>query len=81
MAITWSVVFYRGRFHEWKDIEKNACVMTTERLSIIIAIVLSIIFLKEKVTWQIILGGTMMVSGALLIALSNIPFIYYMDIH
>ncbi|MBC7568083.1 MAG: hypothetical protein H7223_14090 [Pedobacter sp.] len=55
--------------------------MTTERLSIIIAIVLSIIFLKEKVTWQIIVGGTMMVAGALLIALSNIPFIYYMDIH
>jgi len=46
-------------------------VVTLERTSLVIAIVLSVIFLKEKLTWQIIVGGTAMVAGAVLIALSN----------
>lgn len=45
-------------------------VATIERSSLVIAIVLSIIFLKEKVTWQIVLGGTVMIAGAILIAFS-----------
>lgn len=46
-------------------------VATIERSSLVIAIVLSIIFLKEKLTWQIILGGSIMIGGAVLIALSD----------
>lgn len=46
-------------------------VVTVERSSLVIAIVLSIIFLKEKVTWQIVVGGTVMIAGAVLIALSD----------
>lgn len=46
-------------------------IVTIERLSLVFAIVLSIIFLKEKVTWQLIVGGTVMVAGAVLIALSD----------
>lgn len=46
-------------------------VATIERSSLIIAIILSIIFLKEKLTWQIVLGGTVMIAGAVLIAFSG----------
>jgi bacterial/archaeal transporter family protein len=46
-------------------------VVTIERSSLVIAIVLSIIFLKEKVTWQIVVGGTVMIAGAVLIAFSG----------
>jgi len=46
-------------------------VATIERSSLVIAIVLSIIFLKEKVTWQIVVGGVVMIAGAVLIALSD----------
>lgn len=46
-------------------------VATVERMSLVIAIVLSVIFLKEKLTWQIVLGGTVMLAGAVLIALSD----------
>jgi transporter family protein len=48
-----------------------AYVTTVERLSLVIAVVLSIIFLKEKITWQLILGVTVMVAGAVLIAMSE----------
>ncbi len=46
-------------------------VVTVERTSLVIAIVLSVIFLKEKLTWQLIVGATVMVAGAILIALSD----------
>lgn len=46
-------------------------VATIERTSLVIAIVLSIVFLKEKLTWQIAVGGTVMIAGAVLIALSD----------
>ncbi|KLT63629.1 EamA family transporter [Pedobacter sp. BMA] len=46
-------------------------VATVERMSLVIAIVLSVIFLKEKLTWQIVIGGTVMLAGAVLIALSD----------
>ncbi|RNL54588.1 EamA family transporter [Pedobacter jejuensis] len=48
-----------------------SAVATIERSSLVIAIVLSVIFLKEKLTWQIVIGGAAMVAGALLIALSD----------
>ncbi|WP_166334551.1 EamA family transporter [Sphingobacterium chungjuense] len=46
-------------------------VVTIERTSLVIAIVLSVIFLKEKITWQLIVGASVMVAGAVLIALSD----------
>jgi len=46
-------------------------VATVERMSLVIAIVLSVVFLKEKLTWQIIVGGTVMLAGAILIAISD----------
>ena len=50
---------------------KASYVATIERSSLVIAIVLSIIFLKEKLTWQIAVGGAVMIAGAVLIALSD----------
>lgn len=38
-------------------------VATIERVSLVIAIVLSIIFLKEELTWQIVVGGSLMIRG------------------
>lgn len=46
-------------------------VATIERSSLVVAIVLSVIFLKEKITWQIVIGGAAMIAGAVLIALSD----------
>ena len=46
-------------------------VATIERSSLVIAILLSVIFLKEKLTWQIVVGGAVMIGGALLITLSD----------
>ncbi|MCL7986485.1 EamA family transporter [Sphingobacterium sp. lm-10] len=48
-------------------------VVTIERTSLVIAILLSVIFLKEKITWQLIVGAGVMVAGAVLIALSDRP--------
>lgn len=46
-------------------------VVTIERLSLVFAIILSIVFLKEKITWQLITGAAIMVAGAVLVALSE----------
>lgn len=46
-------------------------VSTIERLSMVFAIILSVIFLKEKVTWQLVIGAAIMVAGAVLIVLSE----------
>ncbi|WP_407425816.1 EamA family transporter [Arcticibacter sp.] len=46
-------------------------VVTIERLSLVFAIILSIIFLKEKITWQLLTGAAIMVVGAVLVALSE----------
>jgi len=48
-----------------------AYVATIERSSLVIAVILSIIFLKEKITWQLVLGGSIMIIGAILIAFSE----------
>lgn len=39
-----------------------------ERISLVFTIILASIFLKEKITWQIILGSLLMIGGAILIA-------------
>ena len=46
-------------------------VTTVERTSLVIAILLSVIFLKEKITWQLIAGAALIIGGAVLIAMSN----------
>jgi transporter family protein len=48
-----------------------AYVATIERSSLVIAIILSVIFLKEKITWQLVAGAVLIISGAILIALSE----------
>ena len=46
-------------------------VTTIERSSLVIAILLSVIFLKDKITWQLIVGALLIISGAVLIAVSD----------
>lgn len=48
-----------------------AYVATIERSSLVISIILSVVFLKEKITWQLIVGASVMIAGAILIALSE----------
>ena len=40
-------------------------------LSLIFSIILAVIFLRERLTWQIVLGGLLMAGGALIISLSG----------
>lgn len=47
---------------------KASYVTSLERLSIVFAVVLSIIFLKEKITWQLIVGAAIMIAGAVMVA-------------
>ena len=49
----------------------SSMVVTIERTSLVFTLVLSVIFLKEKITWQLVAGGVMILSGAVLIALSS----------
>lgn len=42
-----------------------------ERLSLVFAVIFAAVFLKEKLTWQVIVGALLMVGGAVLIALSK----------
>ena len=46
-------------------------VVTIERTSLVFTLLLSVIFLKEKITWQLIAGAVLILSGAVLIALSS----------
>lgn len=42
-----------------------------ERLSLIFAITFAALFLKEKITWQVVVGAGLMVAGAIVIALAK----------
>jgi len=42
-----------------------------DKISLVFSILLAFFFLKEKITWQVILGATMMAGGALLIAFTK----------
>ena len=42
-----------------------------ERVSLVFAIIFAVLFLKEKVNWQIILGALLMTVGAILIAMAQ----------
>ena len=46
-------------------------VTTVERTSLVIALLLSVIFLKEKITWQLVAGAALIIGGAVLIAMSD----------
>ena len=50
---------------------ETARVVPLDRLSLVFTIILCAVFLKEKVTIQVGLGGALMAAGALLIALAN----------
>lgn len=41
-----------------------------ERISLVFAIVFAVVFLKERVNWQVIVGAVLMAVGALLIAIA-----------
>ncbi|MCA8829584.1 EamA family transporter [Hymenobacter pini] len=42
-----------------------------DKISLVFSILLAVFFLKEKITWQVILGATLMAGGALLIAFTR----------
>ena len=42
-----------------------------ERISLVFAIVMAGIFLKEKITWQVIIGAALMTGGAVMIAMAK----------
>ncbi|TGE25078.1 EamA family transporter [Hymenobacter aquaticus] len=42
-----------------------------DKVSLVFAIILAVVFLKEKVTWQLVLGAVLMAGGAVLIAFSK----------
>lgn len=46
-------------------------VSSIERLSLVFAIILSVIFLKEQLNWRVIVGAMLMIGGALMITLSR----------
>jgi bacterial/archaeal transporter family protein len=48
-----------------------ALVSSIERLSLVFAIILSVVFLKEQLNWKIIVGVLLMLGGALMITLSK----------
>lgn len=46
-------------------------VVSIERLSLVFAVILAVVFLKEKISWQIITGIVLMLAGAILIAMTE----------
>ena len=42
-----------------------------ERVSLVFAILFAALFLKEKITWQIIIGAVLIIAGAILIAMAK----------
>jgi transporter family protein len=42
-----------------------------DKISLVFSILLAVFFLKEKVTWQVLLGAALMAGGALLIAFTR----------
>lgn len=48
-----------------------SAVSPIERLSLVFAIIFAALFLKEKITWQVIAGATLMAAGAIIIAFAK----------
>ena len=53
------------------NIGPASMVVTIERTSLVFTILLSIIFLKEKISWQLLTGAGMILGGAVLIAMAE----------
>ncbi|RYD53679.1 MAG: EamA family transporter [Sphingobacteriales bacterium] len=67
ICTTLSTVFSYRALHT----DDTTLVVPLERLSLVLAIVLAVIFLKEKLTWQVIAGVVLMTAGAVLIGFSK----------
>jgi transporter family protein len=46
-------------------------VVPIERMSLVIVVILSVLFLKEKMSWQAITGIVLMVAGAILVSVAK----------
>lgn len=46
-------------------------VSSIERMSLVFAVILAVVFLKEKLNWQVVVGIVLMVGGAVMIGLSR----------
>ncbi|MPR33602.1 EamA family transporter [Salmonirosea aquatica] len=46
-------------------------VSSLERLSLVFAVLFAVLFLKEKLNWQVVLGVLLMIGGAVLIGVSQ----------
>ncbi|RAK62901.1 EamA family transporter [Hymenobacter edaphi] len=44
---------------------------TLDKVSLVFVVILAVLFLKEKVNWQLVVGAVLMAGGAALIALSQ----------
>lgn len=53
------------------SLEDASRVSPLERLSLVFAIIFAVIFLKEKVSWQVIVGAVLMAIGAIFIAIGD----------
>ncbi len=42
-----------------------------DKVSLVFAVIFAVIFLKERVNWQVITGGVLMIAGALFIAFAK----------
>ncbi|QIL75473.1 MULTISPECIES: EamA family transporter [Hymenobacter] len=42
-----------------------------DKISLVFSIILAVVFLKEKINWQVIVGALLMAAGALFIALAK----------
>lgn len=50
---------------------KASLVTSVEKMSLVFAVNLAVIFLKEKLNWQVITGIVLMIGGAVLIGVSR----------
>jgi transporter family protein len=46
---------------------------TLDKVSLVFVVILSVVFLKEKLSWQLVLGAALMAAGAVVIAWSQKP--------
>jgi transporter family protein len=48
-----------------------ARVSSLDKVSLVFSVILAVVFLKEKVTWQVIVGVVLMGAGAIVIAMAR----------
>jgi transporter family protein len=64
-ALSW--LFY---FIALRGAPSTTKVASLDRLSLILVIIMSVVFLSEKLTWQLAVGGILATAGIVLIALA-----------